>query len=180
MGILFSKLFALIWAAEEVKILILGLDNSGKSTILYRLSMGATVATTPTLGANVEELSYRNLKIIMWDLGGQASLRASWSAYYSGARSVILVVDSTDRDRMPIVREELARIMSHELLKKSALLVFANKQDVKGAMMAAEISTALSLTAIKDRPWTILPSCGLTGEGLKEGLEWVVQNVNKG
>ena len=115
MGILLSKLWTLLFSAEEVKILILGLDNSGKSTILYRLSMGSTVATTPTLGANVEELTYRNLKIIMWDLGGQSSLRTSWSAYYTGAKAVVLVVDSTDRERVATVKQELARIMTHDV-----------------------------------------------------------------
>lgn len=115
MGILFSKLYTLLFASEEVKILILGLDNSGKSTILYRLSLGSTVATTPTLGANIEQLSYGNLKVIMWDLGGQSSLRQSWSAYYSGARSVVLVVDSTDRERVGVVKEELAKIMAHDV-----------------------------------------------------------------
>lgn len=161
MGILFSKLLTLFFAPTELKILILGLDNSGKSTILYRLSLGSAVSTTPTLGANVEELTYRNLKVVMWDLGGQSSLRASWAAYYSGARAVVMVVDSTDRERMGTVKSELGKIMAHDvglhgmgclvglnqpdrrvpsqLLKKSSLLVFANKQDVKGAMTAAEV-----------------------------------------
>lgn len=92
---------------------------------------------------------------------------------------VILVVDSTDRERLPLVKAELYNTISHEDLQKSSLLVFANKQDIKNSMSAAEISQQLNLTSIKKHPWHIQSCCALTGEGLYQGLEWIVSNIKK-
>ncbi len=64
-------------------------------------------------------------------------------------------------------------------LNKSSLLVFANKQDIKNSMTAAEISQQLNLTSIKEHPWHIQACCALTGEGLYQGLEWIVSNIKK-
>jgi len=101
----------------------------------------------------------------MWDIGGQESLRQAWSTYYSGTQFVILVVDSTDRERLAISREELYRMLGNEDLRKANVLVFANKQDVKGSLSAAEISQHLNLTSIKDHGWHVQACCALTGEG---------------
>lgn len=78
---------------------------------------------------------------------------------------VILVVDSTDRERLSITRQELHKILAHEELHQCAVLVLANKQDVKGSMSAAEISRHLNLTSIKKHKWQIQACCALTGEG---------------
>lgn len=67
----------------EHKIVIVGLDNAGKTTILYQFLMNEVVHTSPTIGSNVEEVVWRNIHFIMWDLGGQQSLRAAWSTYYT-------------------------------------------------------------------------------------------------
>ena len=64
-------------------------------------------------------------------------------------------------------------------LHKASLLVFANKQDIKNSMTAAEISQQLNLTSIKDHAWHIQACCALTGEGLYQGLEWIVSNLKK-
>lgn len=90
-----------------------------------------------------------------------------------------MVVDSTDRERLPIIKDELVKLLAHEDLQKSSLLVFANKQDIKNSMSAAEISEQLNLTAIKDHGWHIQACCALTGEGLYQGLEWIVSNLKK-
>lgn len=76
-----------------------------------------------------------------------------------------MVIDSTDRDRLQIIREELNRILPHDDLTKAAILIYANKQDVKDCMSPAEISTKLDLTSIKDHQWHIQACCALTGDG---------------
>lgn len=114
----------------------------------------------------------------VWDLGGQDTLRPSWATYYRGTHAVLLVVDSTDRARIALVKDELFRLLQHDELQQSVVLVFANKQDLKGAMTAAEISDALSLHTIKNHDWHIQACCALTGEGLYDGLEWVAQHVS--
>ena len=115
----------------------------------------------------------------VWDLGGQDTLRPSWATYYRGTNAVVIVVDSTDRARISIVRDELFRLLEHEELQPSVVLVFANKQDVKGAMTPAEITNLLSLHDIKNHDWHIQPSCALTGEGLYDGLGWIAQHVSQ-
>ncbi|CAG8539171.1 13596_t:CDS:2 [Cetraspora pellucida] len=165
MGIILAKLWRKLTNKEEVKIVLVGLDNAGKTTVLYKLLLNEVVVTTPTIGSNVE------------DLGGQDSLRTTWKTYYIKTKAVIMVIDSTDRDRLHISRVELHTMMEDENLKNAVLLVFANKQDMKGALTAAQISEALNLTSMRDRQWHIQACCALTGEGLFEGLDWIVSQI---
>ena len=106
----------------------MGLDNAGKTTILYQFLMNEVVHTSPTIGSNVEEVVWNNLHFIMWDLGGQESLRTAWNTYYSNTEFILLVVDSTDRERLTITKEELHRMLQSDELCKASVLVFANKQ----------------------------------------------------
>lgn len=114
----------------------------------------------------------------VWDLGGQERLRTSWATYYRGTHAVIAVIDSTDRARISIMKDELFRLLGHEDLQNSVILVFANKQDLKDAMTPAEITDALSLHSIKNHDWHIQACCALTGEGLYDGLGWIAQRVS--
>uniref|UniRef100_A0A8I3NNW9 ARF like GTPase 5B n=2 Tax=Canis lupus familiaris TaxID=9615 RepID=A0A8I3NNW9_CANLF len=164
MGLIFAKLWSL-FCNQEHKVIIVGLDNAGKTTILYQFLMNEVVHTSPTIGSNVEEIVVKNTHFLMWDIGGQESLRSSWNTYYSNTEFIILVVDSIDRERLAITKEELYRMLAHEDLRKAAVLIFANKQDMKGCMTAAEISKYLTLSSIKDHPWHIQSCCALTGEG---------------
>lgn len=178
MGLLFSKIWSL-FSNEEHKIIIVGLDNAGKTTILYQLLMNEVVHTSPTIGSNVEEVVWKNIHFLMWDIGGQESIRKDWYTYYTHTEFVIVVVDSTDRERLPVTKEELTNMLRHDDLRKAAVLIFANKQDIKGCMSAAEISNELSLTSIKDHRWQIQSCCALTGEGLYQGMEWIVSNIRR-
>ena len=99
MGLVFSSLWSRIFGGGQYKIVMVGLDNAGKTTILYRLHLGDVITTTPTVGSNVEEVSHRNVTFQVWDLGGQDKLRRVWSTYYVGSHAVVLVVDSMDRQR---------------------------------------------------------------------------------
>mmetsp|Transcript_22217 Transcript_22217/g.50883 ORF Transcript_22217/g.50883 Transcript_22217/m.50883 type:complete len:145 (-) Transcript_22217:443-877(-) len=142
MGILVSKLFSSLFRRKEVRILILGLDNAGKTTILYRLQNESdeAIQTIPTIGFNVETLQYKNIKFQVWDLGGQTSIRPYWRCYYPNTDAIIFVVDSADTERMGIARGELSAMLEEDELKESILLVFANKQDQKGALNAQQVS----------------------------------------
>lgn len=129
----------------------------------------------------------------MWDIGGQETYRSTWSTYYTQAEVVIVVVDSTDRKRLPVTKEEIYKMLAHEVsdsvhqfminkyvqaLQKASILVYANKQDIKGAMTAAEISTELNLTSIKTHQWHIQACCALTGVGVQKGLEWIASHIS--
>ncbi|SCU87264.1 LAME_0D09406g1_1 [Lachancea meyersii CBS 8951] len=180
MGNFFSSMFDRLWGVnKELRILILGLDGAGKTTILYRLQIGEVVTTKPTIGFNVETLVYKNLKLNVWDLGGQTSIRPYWRCYYSNTAAVIFVVDSTDKDRMATASKELHMMLQEEELQDAALLVFANKQDQPGALGASEVSKQLSLVELKDRSWSIVASSAIKGEGVSEGLDWLIDVVRE-
>ncbi|XP_037348245.1 putative ADP-ribosylation factor-like protein 5C isoform X2 [Talpa occidentalis] len=169
MGHLIAKLMG-VFVKQEHKVIIVGLDNAGKTTILYQLLMNEVVHTNPTIGSNVEEIVLQKTHFLMWDLGGQETLRSAWTAYYSNTEFIILVIDSTDRERLLTTREELYKMLSHEALRDASVLIFANKQDMKDSMTTVEISQFLTLSNIKDHPWHIQGCCALTGEGLVAAL----------
>ncbi|XP_029429500.1 putative ADP-ribosylation factor-like protein 5C isoform X2 [Rhinatrema bivittatum] len=139
--------------------------------------MNEVVHTSPTIGSNVEEIIIKKTHFLMWDIGGQETLRSTWNTYYSNTEFVILVIDSTDRERLTVTKEELYKMLAHEDLQNAAVLIFANKQDVKNSMSTSEISKFLTLGSIKDHPWHIQGCCALTGEGLPAGLEWMKSQV---
>lgn len=105
-----------------------GLDNSGKTTALYKMSLGQTVATIPTIGSNVERVKMDNVSFEVWDLGGQANMRPTWGMYLKGVDAIIVVIDSTDRVRIPIAKQELYQILAVPELERVPLLILANKQ----------------------------------------------------
>ena len=179
MGMLFSSLWRRLMEFEQYKICIVGLNNAGKTTTLFQLHLGEVVETQPTIGSNVEEVVHRNVHFQVWDLGGQESLRSNWSTYYVNTNAVIMVVDSTDRERLDLVKAELFRLLRHEHLKGAVLLVFANKQDAKARMTTDQVASALDLSAIKDHNWHIQGCCAISGDGLYEGLDWVTSRVQR-
>eukprot|EP01113_Clastostelium_recurvatum_P011808 TRINITY_DN16057_c0_g1_i1.p1 TRINITY_DN16057_c0_g1~~TRINITY_DN16057_c0_g1_i1.p1 ORF type:complete len:179 (-),score=27.64 TRINITY_DN16057_c0_g1_i1:65-601(-) len=177
MGNLFSGLFQRLWGSKEMRILILGLDSAGKTTILYQLQCGEVVTTIPTIGFNVETVTYKNIRFQVWDLGGQSSIRPYWRCYYQNTNAIIYVVDSADLERLSVAQEELLSMLEEEELKNTVLLVFANKQDLPGAASEAKISEVLGLPALKGRQWAIFKASAIKGQGLYEGLDWLVNAI---
>lgn len=168
---LFKKLFG----KKEVRILMVGLDAAGKTTILYKLMLGEVVTAIPTIGFNVETVEYKNIKFTVWDVGGQDTIRPLWVHYYQNTDAIIFVVDSHDReeDRINDAKDELSKLVHEDQLKDAALLVFANKQDLPKAMSVEELTQRLNLSDIRDRDWYIQPCCAKNGDGLYAGLDWL-------
>lgn len=166
-----------LFGSTEARILVLGLDNAGKTTILYRLHVGEVVQTIPTIGFNVETVTHQNIKFQVWDLGGQTSIRPYWRCYYSGTQAIIYVVDSCDADRLPTSKEEFQALLGEEELRDAAILVYANKQDLPGALSDSQVAEGLGLPAIRNRPWSIFKTSAIKGEGLFEGLDWLSNTI---
>ncbi|KAJ3570160.1 hypothetical protein NP233_g4592 [Leucocoprinus birnbaumii] len=182
---------------KEMRILFLGLDNAGKTTILKKLNGEDIMSVSPTLGFNIKTFAhgkfhptppsfYRhrsswiselNIRHRLGDVGGQRTLRPYWRNYFEQTDALVWVVDSGDRMRMRDCKDELHSLLTEDRLAGASLLVFANKQDLQGSMTDAEIRQALELDSIKSHNWRIWPCSAVTGENLVSGLDWVVNDV---
>ncbi|KAJ1820250.1 Arf GTPase arf1 [Coemansia sp. RSA 2671] len=179
MGLTISGLMDRMFGKKEMRILMVGLDAAGKTTILYKLKLGEIVTTIPTIGFNVETVEYKNISFTVWDVGGQDKIRPLWRHYFQNTQGIIFVIDSNDRDRVSEARDELQRMLNEDELRDVNLLVFANKQDLPNAMNAGEITEKLGLPTIKNIKWYIQATCATTGDGLYEGLEWLSNSFKK-
>jgi len=178
MGLMFSQIWQRMMGKKEMRILMVGLDAAGKTTILYKLKLGEVVTTIPTIGFNVETVEYKNISFTVWDVGGQDKIRPLWRHYYQNTQGLIFVVDSNDRDRVDDAREELSKMLNEDEMRDAVLLVFANKQDLPNAMTAAEITDKLGLHTMRNRQWFIQSACATTGDGLYEGLDWLSRTLS--
>ena len=173
MGFIFSKILDFFSRSRNnFKIIILGIQNAGKTTILYRLSIGQLIKTTPTIGSNVEEISYNNVKFQAWDLGGQESSRSIWSVYYVNTDAIIYVIDTHD-ETYNESKAQFYKLLENETLKNAVILIYANKQDLPGARNISDIIQIYELDTIKDHIWHIQPCSATTGEGLITGMKWL-------
>jgi ADP-ribosylation factor protein 1 len=173
MGGNFGKIFKKLFSKKDMRILMVGLDAAGKTTILYKLKLGEIVTTIPTIGFNVETVEYKNINFTVWDVGGQDKIRPLWRHYFQNTQGLIFVVDSNDRERVTEACEELGKMLNEDELRDAALLVFANKQDLPNAMSVAEVTDKLGLHSLRTRKWYIQSTCATSGDGLYEGLDWL-------
>ena len=173
MGFIFSKILDFFSRSRNnFKIIILGIQNAGKTTILYRLSIGQLVKTTPTIGSNVEEISYNNVKLQAWDLSGQESTRSVWNEYFINTDAIIYVIDTHD-ETYDDSKDQFYKLLKNDALKNAIILIYANKQDLPGAKDVGEIIRIYELDKIKDHIWHIQPCSAHTGEGLITGMKWL-------
>merc|ERR1712111_229174 len=150
MGLTVSNLLNRLFAKRQMRILMVGLDAAGKTTILYKLKLGEIVTTIPTIGFNVETVEYKNISFTVWDVGGQDKIRPLWRHYFQNTQGLIFVVDSNDRERIGEARDELHRMLAEDELRDAVLLVFANKQDLPNAMSAGELTEKLGLNTLRN------------------------------
>eukprot|EP01036_Dinobryon_divergens_P029835 gene29835-38993_t len=162
---------------NEARILVLGLDNSGKTTILKKLSDEDISQIMPTQGFNIKTLVHDNFKLNVWDVGGQKSIRPYWKNYFDQTDALVYVIDAADKKRLEETGIELKALLEDEKLQNVPVLVFANKSDLVSALSPDEISEELGLSKLRVT-WTILPCSAKDGTGLKDGMEWLVENVN--
>ncbi|XP_070137562.1 ADP-ribosylation factor-like protein 3 isoform X1 [Drosophila bipectinata] len=188
---------------KEARILLLGLDNAGKTTILKQLASEdiTTVCmkktanwlrsplshkirseppqVTPTAGFNIKSVAADGFKLNVWDIGGQWKIRPYWKNYFANTDVLIYVIDCTDRARLPEAGSELFEMLMDNRLKQVPVLIFANKQDMPDAMSASEVAEKMGLVQLQGRTWEIKACTATDGTGLKEGMDWVCKNMKK-
>ncbi|XP_041706077.1 ADP-ribosylation factor-like protein 3 isoform X1 [Coregonus clupeaformis] len=162
---------------QEVRLLLLGLDNAGKTTLLKQLASEDVSHITPTQGFNIKSMQSQGFKLNVWDIGGQRKIRPYWRNYFENTDVLIYVIDSSDRKRFEETGQELAELMEEEKLSMVPLLIFANKQDLMTAAPASELAEGLNLHTIRDRVWQIQACSAITAEGVQDGMTWVCKNI---
>ena len=163
---------------RDTGVLILGLDNAGKTATLYALHLGEPMPyTVPTIGFNVEAIKVGNLDIKMWDIGGQDRFRALWPHYFEQTDGIAFVVDSSDCDRFEQVRAELHALMSHKDLVGKPFLILANKQDLPMATRKTELISLLQLETVKSSDWHVVECSATKNDRAKIGFQWLADQL---
>jgi ADP-ribosylation factor protein 1 len=171
--------FQSAFETKQAQILLIGLDAAGKTTIVNKLKLATEKETVPTIGFSVQTVQYKNVKMHLWDVGGQERLRQLWRHYYDGANAIIWVLDSNDRDRADVARAELERVLKDPMLAGASLLVLCNKQDLPNRLTPPQVVDILGLKVnpelTRGRKWFVqgCSAASPNADGLYEGLDWL-------
>ncbi|CEO98633.1 ADP-ribosylation factor-like protein 2 [Plasmodiophora brassicae] len=163
---------------KQMRILMLGLDNAGKTTVVKQFSGEDVNEISPTLGFQISTFDYRGYSLNIWDVGGQTTIRSYWRNYFERTDGLIWVVDSADIRRLKECRAHLHDVLREERLEGASLLVLANKQDLDGSLTCEEIGRVLQLDKIVSHHWQIVAVSAITGDGLVDAMNWLVEDVS--
>lgn len=174
MGLFVSKFSSYFNLSKDCRILMVGLDAAGKSTLLYQFKLGETVTTIPTIGFNVETVDCGKLHMTIWDVGGQDRIRPLWRHYFQGTQGMIFVIDLSDGERAEEAAMELEKVLSDPSMGAVPVLIFANKSDMPQRLTVSQLSARMDLPALLGRrKWLVQESVATTGQGLHEGIGWL-------
>jgi ADP-ribosylation factor-like protein 2 len=163
---------------REIRLLVLGLDNSGKSSIVCKFQGYDNMnEISPTLGFQIYTSSYMKYKLNIWDVGGQDTIRSYWKNYYEHTDGIIWVIDAADKRRLQDTYMELHKLLQQEKLAGASLLIFANKNDLPGSVTSQYIAEILELQKIQKRHYHIESCSAVTGDGLKDGIDWLIKDI---
>ena len=168
------------------KILFLGLDNAGKTTLLRRLKDDRMVQHDPTIHAHAEELVLGNIRFKAYDLGGHETVRKTWRTYFPTVDGIIYLVDDADKERFPESKKELELLLATPELSKVPVVILGNKIDKKDAASEEELRAGLGLSSksswgtekiseIDGRPIEVFMCSVAKKTGYAEGFKWLGQ-----
>jgi len=162
---------------KQTRVLMLGLDNAGKTTILHKIKDGSDYESVPTVGFSVETIKIKNLTLNVWDVGGQDKIRPLWRHYFTGTDALIFIVDSSDLSRMEEAKKEFLRIVTDNEMQDAIILILANKQDLPKAASEEEVKELLDVHHLEGRSVLVAATCAPTGTGLDEAMAWLAEEV---
>jgi len=183
---LFYGLWKYVFTKDEFRVLILGVDKAGKTTLLEKLKSiylkGEGLPpdrVVPTVGLNIGRMEDANAKLVFWDLGGQVGLRAIWEKYYEEAHAIMYVIDAATASSFEDAKSVLDKVIRHEHLRGAPLLIVANKQDLPGVINDEELALFLNLKELDERPYMFQAVSAYDGRGIKSGIDWLVEQMEK-
>lgn len=159
------------FSERHAKILMLGLDAAGKTTILYKVKLNETVSSIPTIGFNVETVQpVKRVSFTVWDVGGQDKIRPLWRHYFTGCEGLIFVVDASDSSRFQEAKGELDWILESDEMEGVPVVIMANKQDLPNATSPSKVAEKLGLHQLRNRKWHVQGTSATIGEGVLESM----------
>ncbi|TKV95756.1 hypothetical protein SEVIR_9G383000v4 [Setaria viridis] len=183
---LFYGLWKYVFTKDEFRVLILGVDKAGKTTLLEKLKSiylkGEGLPpdrVVPTVGLNIGRIEDANAKLVFWDLGGQVGLRTIWEKYYEEAHAIMFVIDAATASSFEDAKSALEKVIRHEHLRGAPLLIVANKQDLPGVINDEELAKFLNFKELDDRPYMFQAVSAYDGRGIKSGIDWLVEQMEK-
>ncbi|XP_002131040.1 ADP-ribosylation factor-related protein 1-like [Ciona intestinalis] len=186
---LLSGLWKYTFQKDEFCILILGLDNAGKTTFLEQTktkfnknNKGINLnKITATVGLNIGKIDISGSRLMFWDLGGQEELQSLWDKYYAESHGIIYLIDSADKGRLEESKKAYDKMLSSEHLSTVPLLILANKQDIPDCLTVLDVKQVFhdESASVETRDCMIRSASALTGQGVNEGIEWMVKSVQR-
>lgn len=173
------KMLTQLFGTPEYRLLILGFDASGKTTILYKFKLNEFVQTIPTIGFNVETIKHNNSNLTIWDVGGCDKIRPLIRHYFENTKGIIFVIDSQEKCqyRQLEIRDELWRIFGEDTLFDVPVLIYLNKMDMGDGLQPQDIIREMKLNEVRNRQWFVQQCSALRGDGLYEGLNWLIHAI---
>jgi ADP-ribosylation factor-like protein 8 len=176
---LYDMLLRMFWSTE-MDITMIGLQNAGKTSLLRVLAGGEfTVDSIPTVGFNMKRVQKGHVTLKCWDLGGQPRFRSMWERYCRGVNAMVFIVDSADRDALPVAREELKLLLEKPALEGIPLLVLGNKSDLQNKMSVDELIEALNLKSVSHREVSCYGISAKEETNLDAVLNWLIARASK-
>ncbi|XP_061302160.1 ADP-ribosylation factor-like protein 13A [Pezoporus flaviventris] len=187
---LFSHCWSWLQAIQEpirkVTLLVLGLDNAGKTSVIMDLDRALPSEVLPTAQPGQTRLRVERFEVTLLDLPGAPRSRSAWRSHYSAAHGLLFVLDSSDLARMEEARRVLSRVLSHPDVSGKPLLLLANKQDTASALLPCELIERLSLERLVNEnrsPCRIEPCAAKRGPSsgpprtTLQGLRWLLRTI---
>eukprot|EP00037_Helgoeca_nana_P026698 m.302164 g.302164 ORF g.302164 m.302164 type:complete len:202 (+) comp27289_c0_seq3:561-1166(+) len=186
---LMSGFIHYLFSRPEYFVLVIGLDNAGKTCLLEKLKTmnnpkykpQPPEKLTPTIGLNVGELNKSGIKMVFWDLGGQLELQCLWEKYYREVHALVYVVDATAPDRLRDSKDAFDSMVDSHLANNLPVLVLVNKCDVDGAMSISEVKEVFNESAPKlgVRDCKVMQASAITGENVEVAVVWLQRAVQR-
>ncbi|KAI9232032.1 MAG: ADP-ribosylation factor family-domain-containing protein [Podila humilis] len=169
---------------ETPTIIMRGMENAGKSTLFFHLSQTRPTSMAQLTRWHQETIQCHGHIFVLLDIAAARKVIHIQTKAFQRAAAVIYVVDVSNHENMPNIRKNLEDILLDDMhaSEYKTLLILANKQDIPGAMPVSELIEKIGIEEKRSGgagTWHVQPCCGLTGEGLEEGMKWLVGKYEK-